>query len=246
MNLSWSDSYLNVWEKCKLWAFFQYVKRLPYERPDAARRGLDVHAVLESFISEDGPSGPIPPSVQSFSEELHMLGRYASSRLVDKELKIGINRDWMRVSWGEAWGRFVYDARVRFSPRERLIIDYKTGRKSGNEIKHTQQGQRYMLSEFLLEPETEIVHVEFWYTDENDLMTTTYTRAQGLKFFKHINARAIEATNPDQEWKPEPSAWACRYCPYRQDRGGQCHVGVITKPGRPRSRPARDRQASQS
>lgn len=227
MKLSWSDSYLSVWEKCKLWAYFRYVKRYPEEKAAAAARGLTVHAMIERFVSGQAPVRDVPSEVQSFSEELHMLHRYASSQLVDTELKVGISREWMRAEWDEAWGRFVYDARIRFSERERLIVDYKSGRKSGNEIKHTTQGQRYMLSEFMLNPAVEIVHVEFWYTDVNDLMSTTYTRAQGLKFFRHINELAIKATAPDQEWQAEPSKWNCRYCPYRQDRGGQCTMGVI-------------------
>lgn len=133
----------------------------------------------------------------------------------------------MRTPWKGAWGRFVYDVRVRLSEREHLLIDYKSGRKSGNEIKHTSQGQHYMLSELMLEPKVDLVHVEFWYLDQNDLMATSYTRQQGMKFFRNINERALKATEPDQKWEPEPSKWACKYCPYRQDRGGQCKVGVI-------------------
>lgn len=231
MDLAWSDSYLNVWEKCKLWAFFRYVKRYPEVKGAAAGRGVDVHEVLEKVISADRPSVQVPPEVASFTDELHVLHRYARGHYVDLEHKVAIDRQWMRASWKEAWGRFVYDARVRFSKKEHLIIDYKTGRKDGNEIKHTHQGQRYMLAEIMTEPDVDLVHVEFWYTDANDLMTTTYTRAQGLKFFKHINEIALKATDPDQDWSPQPSAWACKWCPYRQDRGGQCKVGILPSSG---------------
>lgn len=227
VELSWSDSYLGVWEKCQLWAFFRYVKRYPEVKGPAAVRGADVHASLEKFVSEASPSAPVPIAATSFSEELRMLSRYASSQLVDLEYRVGVDREWMRASWKEAWGRFVYDVRVRLSPAETLIIDYKSGRKQGNEIKHTGQGIHYMLSELMLEPAVQTVHVEFWYTDVNDLMGTKYTRAQGMKFFKQVNETALKATAPDQKWEPSPSKWNCKWCPYRQDRGGQCKLGVI-------------------
>lgn len=228
MNLSWSDSYMQIWDKCHFWAYLRYVKKYPDLQPKpAADRGASIHDQLKDAV-DSGNAVKLPDEAADFKAEFGVLLKYARKKLVDTELKVSIDRDWKRVSWKEAWGRFVYDVRVRFSPKELLLVDYKTGKKSGNEIKHTEQGHKYMLAEVMLDPQIELVHVEFWYLDQNDMMTTTYPRQHGLKFFKHINDRAVKATDPNQTWKPSPSKWACKFCPYRPDRGGQCPHGVVS------------------
>ena len=44
--------------------------------------------------------------------------------------------------------------------------DYKTGKRRGNEIKHTDQGIVYVIGAMMRYPEIEYAQVEFWYTDE--------------------------------------------------------------------------------
>jgi hypothetical protein len=106
-------------------------------------------------------------------------------------------------------------------------VDYKTGRKAGNEVDHAEQGQVYMLSEFMAEPLVDSIIVEFWYLDMDDLTRMVYSRDQGLRYFKSVNNRAVKMTS-DTELAPTPSRWACKWCPYRQDRGGPCKVGVVS------------------
>lgn len=223
---AWSHSGLEIYEKCPGWAAYRYIQRLPDAKGPAGVRGIDVHDACEKAVREDKPE---PPEAKHFKPEFKRLRELFQRGRVKVELERAFDTNWKPVDWKskDAWGRAKYDARVLMSKTELLVVDYKTGRKDGNEIKHSEQGQIYMLTEFMIEPLIETIDVEFWYLDINDLTHMKYTREQGLRFFKSINNRAVKATS-DPVMEHTPSKWACKWCPYRQDRGGPCKVGVIS------------------
>lgn len=224
MLTSWSHSALEVYEKCHQWAKFRYVEKRPDKKGPAAMRGTDVHDKCEKAVKE---SSALPPETAYFKKEFEQLQLLFRKGRVKLELERAWDTNWKPVPWKQGWGRAKYDARVLLGASELLIVDYKTGRKDGNEIKHSEQGQIYMLSEFMIEPEVQTIYTEFWYLDQNDLTRMKYTRDQGLRYFKSINGRAVKATS-DSVLEPTPSKWACKWCPYRQDRGGPCQVGVVS------------------
>jgi RecB family exonuclease len=108
------------------------------------------------------------------------------------------------------------------------VIDYKTGKRQGNEIKHTEQGQIYQLATFLRFPEITDLTVEFWYTDLDEVDVKNYSRIQGIQYFNKYNNRLL-AISTATEFPPNPNAFSCRWCPYNSNA---CDFGVSTNPNR--------------
>jgi hypothetical protein len=102
------------------------------------------------------------------------------------------------------------------------VIDYKTGRRKFNEVKHTEQGQVYQLATFLRFPEIEHIQVEFWYTDLGETDTKQYSRQQGVSYFEKYNNRFLAVTTAT-EFPPNPNTFSCRWCPYLDN---ECKYGV--------------------
>lgn len=126
--------------------------------------------------------------------------------------------------WEPAWLRLKLDALVFCSQTEAIAIDYKSGRKFGNEIKHGEQLQLYQLVTFLRFPKLETVHTELWYIDQDDITIQTFQRKRGLLFRDKWDKRGSALTN-STEFKPNPGPNACRWCQYGPWNGGQCVVG---------------------
>jgi hypothetical protein len=121
--------------------------------------------------------------------------------------------------WVPTWLRLKLDALVHVSKHEAIAIDYKSGRKFGNELKHAEQLQLYQLVSFLRYPELEIVHTELWYLDVDELTSATFQRQQGLRFMRSWDKRG-NALTTCQDFPPNPSVFACRYCPYGKPENG--------------------------
>ena len=229
---AWSYSRLIDFEQCKLRAKFKYVDRIPEPaRPlppgkteHANDRGTRIHDAAERFVRG---GVELIPELKPFEAEFLDLRNKYSHGMVSLEGEWAINKDWAPVAWGDrdAWARIKLDAFVRLSPTHAVVIDYKTGRKYGNEIKHAEQTQLYQLASFLRYPELETIDVELWYTDQDDLTHMKYTRSQGMRFFQNFNQRGIAMTSAE-EFPPSPNVFACKWCPYGPRGPGDCDKGV--------------------
>jgi RecB family exonuclease len=144
------------------------------------------------------------------------------------------DRDWAPVSDGaHTWLRVKLDAFALIDDDHAVVIDYKTGKKFGNEIKHAQQCQLYQLAAFLRYPELEKITAELWYLDVDDISTQTFTRTQGLKFFKGFDNRAREMTSTTI-FRPKANVYNCKFCPYAPaeysnkwvNKSGDCRYGI--------------------
>lgn len=129
--------------------------------------------------------------------------------------------------WVPTWLRLKLDALVFLHATHAVAIDYKTGRKFGNEAKHAEQLYLYQLVTFLRYPKLEKVTTELWYLDQGFEHTTsqTFTRAQGLRFRPAFDKRGTALTTCT-EFPPNPSVHACRWCQYGSWNGGQCQDGI--------------------
>ena len=129
--------------------------------------------------------------------------------------------------WVPVWLRLKLDALVHLSRTEAVVIDYKSGKKFGNEIKHGDQMQVYQLCSFLRFPELKVVHTELWYLDVDELTRVTFTRDQGLCFKRSLEARG-KALTTCTDFKPNPNKYSCQWCRYgeKNDGSGHCKVGV--------------------
>lgn len=129
--------------------------------------------------------------------------------------------------WEPPWLRLKLDALVFLHETHAVAIDYKTGRKFGNETKHAEQLYLYQLVTFLRYPKLEKVTTELWYLDQGVEHTTsqTFTRMQGLRFKQAFDKRGGALTSCDT-FPANPSVHACKWCQYGPWNGGQCQEGV--------------------
>lgn len=230
---AWSYSRLSDFEQCKLRAKLKYIDRIPEPaRPlppgkteHANDRGTRIHNSAEDFVS--GKTDVLAPELAAFQIELQDLRNKYAHGMVSLEGEWAVNEEWEPVPWGsrEAWARIKLDAFVRLSPTHAVVIDYKTGKKWGNEIKHAEQTQLYQLAAFLRYPELEIIDVELWYTDQDDLTHMKYTRQQGMRFFQNFNGRGVAMTSAT-EFPASPNIFSCKWCPYGPKGTGDCAKGV--------------------
>lgn len=228
--MSWSFSRLGDFEKCRAMYKIKHLDKVPEPpRPlppgkteHANDRGSRVHDSAEHYV--DG-SGPAVSEMKKFASEFDHLRHLHSSGIVTLEQEWGHDRDWEVTPWASAWLRLKLDALVLASPVEAVVIDYKTGRKFGNEVKHAQQLQLYALTTFLRYPELEIVHAELWYLDVDDITSQTFTRDQALRFKRSFNNRGVSLTSCTS-WPANPNKFSCQWCPYGPDGTGHCAEGV--------------------
>lgn len=225
---TWSFTRLSTYERCPLRAKFAYIDRIPEpERPlppgkteHANDRGTRIHDAAERFVK-----GGIEliPELSAFEPEYKKLRELYSEGRVSLEREWAFNAQWQPTSWDshEAWVRVKLDAFVRVSKTRGIVIDYKTGRKSGNELKHADQCALYQLSAFLLYPELKEIDAELWYLDQDELSRVHYTREQGMKFFRRFDDRARKMTSAT-EFAPSANRFNCRWCPYGIEGTGHC------------------------
>ena len=227
---AWSFSRLAVFQQCKLRAKLQFVDKIPEpERPlpkgkteHANVRGSRVHDEAEKYVRGNGE---FPREASKFRLEFDKLQELFDKGRVSLEGDWGVDADWAPTGWRDEniWGRIKLDALVHMSDTEAVVIDYKTGRRFGNEIKHAEQNQLYQLATFLRYPKIQKVTAELWYLDQDELHSMVFSRAQGLRFFNGINNKATEMTTA-VSFPPSPNIFACKYCPYLHTE--HCSHGV--------------------
>lgn len=224
-----SFSRLQDFEKCKYLAKLKYVDKIPEpERPlppgkteHANDRGTRVHEAAELYVKG---GVELLPELHGFKDEYGELRRLYAEGAVTLEGEWAVDRDWNPVAWGSstAWCRMKLDSYVQTSPTTARVIDYKTGRRVGNELKHMEQGQVYQLATFLRFPELQHITVEFWYLDIGEKDVKQYTREQGAAYFDKYHRR-FSAVTECTEFQPNPNIYSCKWCPYK---GNACEYGV--------------------
>ena len=231
-----SYSRLEKFEKCKYMAKLMYIDRVPEpERPlppgkteHANERGQRVHDAAEMYVRG---GVELIPELQKFGAEFLELRENFERGNVQLEGEWAVNVDWEPVAWSsdDAWCRMKLDAlELNEDKTHATVIDYKTGKRHGNEIKHTEQGQIYQLATFLRYPDLQDITVEFWYTDLGEKDVKHYSRLQGTQYFNKYNDRLLAVTTC-ADFPPNPNAFSCRWCPYN---GNACEHGVA--PNQPR------------
>lgn len=230
MATSWSFSKLGDFDKCKKYFWLKHEQKIP--EPDrvlrpgqtefANDRGSRIHDAAEHFV--DG-TGPFIPELKKFQLEFEHLKHLHTQGRVSLEHEWGMSKDWEITDWKGAWLRLKLDALCFGSPHEAVVIDYKTGKRFGNEVKHMQQVSMYALVSFLRYPELDVVHSELWYTDVDELTTQTFTRDQALRYKRSFNQRGCDITNCT-DWPTNANRFSCQWCMYGPEHSGHCSAGV--------------------
>lgn len=223
---SWSFSRLALYESCPHRAKLQYIDKieelprelLPGQTEFANDRGSRIHEAAESYVR--GKTDELVEELLHFKPELEFLRQLRAeqpSRVVPEEMWC-ISEDWQRVAnddWNNIWLRVIVDNLVWLTADEVVVIDLKTGKRYGNELKHNQQMQLYALTVAMLYPQVETIHTELWYLDLNELAHKEYTSQQALRTLQNFTARANMLTT-DVEFEVKPSKSSCMFCPFKQ------------------------------
>ena len=228
---AWSYSALKVFEECAYRTYITRVKGIKEPGSAAMDRGTQIHQYAEDYVN--GTMGEMHDSLFKFKEEFEELRQLYADAKVELEGDWGFDVDWGVVGWMEkaTWARIKLDGLVHEDETSARVIDYKTGKKWGNEIAHSQQGLLYAIGTFFRHPNLQFVQTEFWYLDhknakgEGETTKKSYTREQAMLFAPAFHRRAVKMTT-ETEFAPTPSKNSCRWCPHRKGDEPQCRWGV--------------------
>lgn len=219
---TWSFSRLMDYESCPRKAYLKHAERVPDPRPSpAADRGTRIHSLAEEYLL--GQADDLAPELARFKDEFASLRKREGLML---EQEWGFNKEWEPCGYrdDDVWGRVKADCVVPMD-KGGVVIDFKTGKKFGNEIKHGEQLQVYALSAFVRNPDWKSITCELWYLDVDELTTVTVSRKTAmdryLKVFDHRLRKMTDAT----EFPAKPNIVSCKWCPYGDT--GHCDQRVV-------------------
>jgi RecB family exonuclease len=215
---SWSFSSYQVFRSCPRHFLYKHINKFPSEAPPSeyGERGTAIHEAAERYIR--GETEELHPNCLDFKEDLANLRERYASGTVSVEEEWAFNSDWSIGDWKTAWLRIKCDAVAHLSESHLAVIDFKTGKRKGNELKHAQQVRLYALAAFIRYPEAQKITVELWYFDQDDLNSNTITRDDYdalFQMFDRVGHEITEATS----YPPRPNIESCRFCEYKERCG---------------------------
>lgn len=215
----WSMSRLFDFEACPHAVYLTKVCKAPNPSGPAAERGTQIHNHIEGYIQ--GEHADVIKEMQGFIKLIDLLREEYAEARVEVEGDWAFDRQWNATGWSapDCWARMKLDAIHFESPSSAMVIDWKTGKKFGNELKHNQQGMGYAIAAFCRYPELEYVGVKFAYLDKHDELKGGYTRAQADLLRPGLTHRADLMTTATS-FEPQPSFHACRWCPHAKVQEG--------------------------
>lgn len=214
---SWSFSSLSVYEQCPLRSKFKSIDKISEPSTAALARGSEIHDLAERYVRGlEGEEVPLP--LQQFEKGFTQLKEEFAAGKVTCEEEWAFRKDWSETGWmdDDCWHRAKLDAFLVGGDGSALIVDYKTGKKFGNELKHGEQGLVYAIGAFLKYPELDFIKIEFWYLDKGEKLIRNFTRQQALLFQPQLHQRAVKMTTA-VEFEAKPSFVACRWCHYGKE-----------------------------
>ena len=217
---SWSFSSLSKYEQCPRSVAFSRIDKIYEPTSPAAARGTEIHDIAERYVRGEIPTD-IPVPLNKFTRGFEALREAYTEGKVTCEENWKFDTHWSVLDPDEKayWAMFKLDCFYTEGDGSALIIDYKTGKKFGNELKHGEQGLDYAIAAFMRYPELDFVKIEFWYVDKGEKLIREYTRQQALAFRPQLHKRAVIMTTAT-EFPATPSANACRFCWYGKE--GHC------------------------
>lgn len=232
---TWSFSSLTKFEACPYSVYLGKVEGFKEPAGPAADRGTELHAMLERYVMGEDTALP-----SKLSKSESMVTYVNSVRDAYAEGLVEVEQEWtFDKSWAicepktpEVWAIFKCDIVLHEGETSMRIIDWKSGRIFGNELKHGTQAMFYCIAALLRYPKLEYVEAEFSYIDHNqNAIRCTMTRAELPHFLPRLTKRALAMTTA-QHFPVSPSAQNCRWCRYRDvvtrdDGRPACEWGVV-------------------
>ncbi|WP_051587333.1 PD-(D/E)XK nuclease family protein [Pseudomonas sp. RL] len=217
---TWSMSRLFDFEDCPHKVYLSVVAKMPSPSGPAAERGTQIHNHIEGYIQAE--HSDVIKEMQGFLPLINLLREEYAEARVEVEGDWGFTRTWGVTGWTgkDVWARMKLDAIHFESPTSAKVIDWKTGKKWGNEIKHGQQGMGYAIGAFARYPELELISVQFAYLDKGEELRAAYTRRQA-DLMRPMLERRADVMTTSVTFDPKPSFHACRFCPHAKVQEGR-------------------------
>ena len=228
---SWSHSKLTEFDKCKYRTWLLHDQKIPEPaRPlpqgkteHANDRGSRIHQAAEDYVRGIRPD--LIPELNKFEFQIELLAEMFVDGLVSMEGEWALDKDWAPCDWNTGWHRSKVDVIVHHSDERATVIDYKSGRKYGNEVKHAEQMSLYALNAAVRFPKLEVITTELWYVDQNASSVITWPRHKALAMMESFNRRGTALTTCT-DWPANPNIYSCQYCMYGPWGTNHCAVGV--------------------
>lgn len=224
-------------------AFLKYVEKRP-EPPTIDRthadRGVAVHLAAESYVK--GEAQQLDPLLGKFEDDINKYREAYVKGEVEVEEEWAFDLNWLPTGWfdKDCWLRTKLDLFVKWPDDAWEVVDWKTGKLYGNEVKHAQQGLLYAITAFMRNSDMEHVRIRFVYTDEGKATERTHDRATVMRMLPSWDERARKFTF-STTWPVKPNAVNCRFCPFGPNNGGDdsCPAGIEVSQTKSKSRSSR-------
>jgi len=218
-NRPWSFSALTLYEGCPRKYKLKYIDKLPEPELPADNpmiRGNRIHTNIEDYLQHD----------VTLSNEIKITNYIRDIKIKNPT----VEEDWAyTIDWQvTGWSDENVDCRMKLDAFIKTgthchIIDWKTGKDYP--IKRISQGQLYTVGALKRYPDLETFHVDFAYTDQDEIKTSKYKLKQIPKFEANFKRR-VDTMRNDTKFKPINNKWNCLYCPFGPSNMNSCEWGV--------------------
>lgn len=209
----WSYSSLAEYRKCpRMWKH-NHVDRLPTKATRWMRRGTDLHAHCERYIS--GETNSIIPPLAQIAGTLISLREHGAVC----ERYFRLDKDWKVCDKSTQWVKAFLDTSY-IDADTMHIVDFKSGKIKDY---HADQLQLYAIIGACAE-QVSFVSVRAVYIDHGkDLHERTYSKEELLKHRVRWNEEAVSMLD-DEAYTPKPSKESCKRCSFKSKDGGPCDL----------------------
>jgi len=209
---AWSYSSLKQMSTCPYAVYLSRVEKHKAPPAPALTRGSNVHEMCEHYLR--GTVLEIDEEFKQWIPKMNELRDLVAAGQAWPEKDMAFNKEWEITGWfgDDCWARFKADVIVQEDETSFRIIDFKTGRASGNEFSHSEQLKYYAVALGMAIPEAEFISGSMWYLDHGtQTLDKTYTREEIAYFLPLVTERGNSLTER-KEWPATPSDSACKWC----------------------------------
>lgn len=214
---AWSLSVKQDFRRCPYILYLKKVKKLKPPPNEYSARGIEVHAKAEAFVK--GEINELPAELDKFKDQFYTLRDTYNIGTVELEGEWAYDVNWQPVDWFDkaVWCRMKLDALVRQTDTCVRVIDYKTGKMFGNEMKHGEQAIDYAYGTVQRYPEIQFVDVEFWYLDTGQQTRKSFTREMLINVLgQNVTRKGLEITEA-KSLPPKPGKSNCGVCGFYEN-----------------------------
>lgn len=212
---AWSFSRYNCYQTCPFQFKCKFIDKLPEEKSPQMERGLRIHKAAENYLNSEGP---LPEEAHSFAAEMQFLLEQQAS----PEMQMGFTKSWKPTSWfgKDTWVRVILDAALIYVDNTADVVDFKTGRKYGD---NEEQMELFAVATFQRFPLLTDVKTRLWYFDSGDEDVADY-HVNDVPKLRAKWDKKVEPLFSDTTFAPRPND-KCHWCSFGKSKGGPCRHG---------------------